>query len=46
MHNYFFMSEPTDCFYYATKQTYYRGESDSETSQQLKMGLFAAIVND
>ena len=38
MHNYSFRSEPTDCFYYATKQSYYRGEPDPETPQQLRWG--------
>ena len=31
MRNYSFKSEPTDCFYYATKQTYYSAEPDPET---------------
>ena len=38
MHNYFFRSEHTDCFYYAKKQTYYTGEPDPETPQQLRWG--------
>ena len=36
MHNNSFRSGPTDCFYYATRQTYYRGEPDPETPQQLR----------
>ena len=36
MYNYSFRSEPTDCFCYATKQTYYSGEPDPETPQQLR----------
>ena len=38
MHNYSFMSEPTDYFYYGTKQTYYRGEPDPEAPQALRWG--------
>ena len=38
MHNYFFRSEPTNCFFYATKQTYYSGEPDPETPQKLRWG--------
>ena len=38
MHHYSFRSEPTDCFCYATKQTYYSGVSDPETPQQLRWG--------
>ena len=37
MHNYSIKSELTDCFYYATKQTYYRGEPDLETRQQIRL---------
>ena len=40
MHNYCFRSEPTHYSYYATKQTYYRGEADPETPQQLRWGSF------
>ena len=36
MHNYSFRSETTDCFCYVTKQTYYSGETDPETPQQLR----------
>ena len=36
MHNYSFKSEPTDCFCYATKQTYYSGQSDPETPHQFR----------
>ena len=38
MHNYSFMSEPTDYFYYGTKQIYYRGEPDPEAPQALRWG--------
>ena len=38
MHNCSCRSESTDCFYYATKQTYYSGEPDPETLQQLRWG--------
>ena len=37
MHNYF-RSEPTNCFYYATKQTYYSEELHPETVHQLRWG--------
>ena len=40
MHNYSFRSESTDCFCYATKQTYYSGEPDPETPQQLRWPLY------
>ena len=36
MHNYSFRSETTDYFCYATKQTYYSGEPDPETLQELR----------
>ena len=36
---YTFRSELTDCFCYATKQTYYIGEPDPETPQQLRWGF-------
>ena len=45
MYNYYFRSEPTDYFYYATKQTYYNGKPDQKP-EAVKMGLFATIVND
>ena len=38
MNNYSFRSEATDCFCYATKQTYYSGEPGPETPQQLRWG--------
>ena len=38
MHNYSFGSEPTDCFCYVTKQTYYNVEPDPETTQPLRLG--------
>ena len=38
MHNYSVRSEPTDCFYYATKQIYYRRDPDLEILQQLRWG--------
>ena len=38
MYNYYVRSEPTGCFYYATKQTYYSGEPDPEAPQQLVWG--------
>ena len=38
MKKYSFRSEPTDYFYYAAKQTYYGGEPDPETPQQLRWG--------
>ena len=36
MHIYSFRSEPTDWFYYAAKQTFYSGEPDTETPQELR----------
>ena len=37
MYNYSFVSEPSDCFRYVTKQTYHGGELDLETQQQLAL---------
>ena len=39
MYDYSFRSEPTDCFCYATKQTYYCGEPDPEMPHQLRRAL-------
>ena len=38
MNSYSFRSEPTESFHYVTKQTYYRGQPDSETPQKLRWG--------
>ena len=43
MYNFYFRSEPADYFYYATNQTYYSGEPDPETPQQLGKGSFQLL---
>ena len=44
MHNYSFRSEPTDCFCYARKQTYYSGEPDPESPQKLRWGSLQQLL--